>query len=308
MINVLIADDHHVVRRGLLFFLKTQKDIEVVGEACNGKEAVELTKELHPDIVLMDLVMPEMDGIQATKRIKAKYPEIQILMLTSFSDRDHVVPAIEAGAAGYQLKDIEPDELVLAIRRIMAGENIMHPQATTQLIRNREIMEDLPHVKHPLRNGKPFRSRCKFQCFFVVRYVFCLYMYCTAAALCHFKAVSQECKACNIGAAVDRVFNHYIPCCFVEGCHLQIYFFHQCFICQISFGSSCNNADTQRFCQHKYIPRLCTAVGKHFARTYKACDRKTVNRFGTFDGVTACDNCTCIIGSIITAAQNLPHG
>lgn len=150
MIKVLIADDHHVVRRGLLFFLKTQKDIQVIGEASNGKEAVQLTTELHPDIVLMDLVMPEMDGIQATKRIKAKFPEIQILMLTSFSDRDHVVPAIEAGAAGYQLKDIEPDELVLAIRRIMAGENIMHPQATTQLIRNREMMEELPHTKHPL--------------------------------------------------------------------------------------------------------------------------------------------------------------
>lgn len=150
MIKVLIADDHHVVRRGLLFFLKTQKDIEVIGEACNGKEAVALTTELHPDIVLMDLVMPEMDGIQATKRIKAKFPDIHILMLTSFSDRDHVVPAIEAGAAGYQLKDIEPDELVLTIRRIIAGENIMHPQATTQLIRNREMMEELPHVKHPL--------------------------------------------------------------------------------------------------------------------------------------------------------------
>ncbi len=150
MIKVLIADDHHVVRRGLLFFLKTQKDIEVIGEASNGKEAVELTKKLHPDIVLMDLVMPVMDGIQATKRIKNKFPETQILMLTSFSDRDHVIPAIEAGAAGYQLKDIEPDELVLAIRRVMAGENIMHPQATSQLILNRENMEELPHVKHPL--------------------------------------------------------------------------------------------------------------------------------------------------------------
>ncbi|MGX9135909.1 response regulator [Rummeliibacillus sp. JY-2-4R] len=152
MIKVLIADDHHVVRRGLLFFLKTQKDIEVIGEASNGKEAVELTTKLHPDIVLMDLVMPVMDGIQATKKIKEKFPETQILMLTSFSDRDHVIPAIEAGAAGYQLKDIEPDELVLTIRRIMAGENIIHPQATSQLILNREMMEDLPHIKHPLTN------------------------------------------------------------------------------------------------------------------------------------------------------------
>lgn len=150
MIRVLIADDHHVVRRGLLFFLKTQKDIEVVGEAANGREAVELTAELAPDIVLMDLVMPEMDGIQATKKIKAQFPHIHVLMLTSFSDRDHVVPAIEAGAAGYQLKDIEPDELVEAIRKIIAGENIMHPDASEQLAEAEKEEESLPHVQHPL--------------------------------------------------------------------------------------------------------------------------------------------------------------
>ena len=121
MIRVLIADDHHVVRRGLLFFLKTQKDIEVVGEAKNGLEAVELVASLKPDIVLMDLVMPEMDGIQATKKIKKQWPTIQVLMLTSFSDKDHVLPAIEAGASGYQLKDIEPDELVESIRTICAA-------------------------------------------------------------------------------------------------------------------------------------------------------------------------------------------
>ncbi|HSO57796.1 MAG TPA: response regulator transcription factor, partial [Paenisporosarcina sp.] len=83
MIRVLIADDHHVVRRGLLFFLKTQKDMDVVGEATNGKEAVELTAKLKPDVVLMDLVMPIMDGIQATKKIKAQHPQTQVLMLTS---------------------------------------------------------------------------------------------------------------------------------------------------------------------------------------------------------------------------------
>lgn len=82
--------------------------------------------------------MPELDGIQATKRIKAKFPKIEILMLTSFSDRDHVVPAMEAGAAGYQLKDIEPDELVLSIRRIMRGENTLHPEATTTLEMDRQ--------------------------------------------------------------------------------------------------------------------------------------------------------------------------
>lgn len=150
MIRVLIADDHHVVRRGLLFFLKTQKDIEVVGEAKNGVEAVDLVESLKPDIVLMDLVMPEMDGIQATKKIKSKWPDIHILMLTSFSDKDHVLPAIQAGAAGYQLKDIEPDELVNSIRQIISGEHILHPAATTQLEETLREEENLPHVRNSL--------------------------------------------------------------------------------------------------------------------------------------------------------------
>jgi len=150
MIRVLIADDHHVVRRGLLFFLKTQKDIEVIGEAKNGLEAVELVESLQPDIVLMDLVMPEMDGIQATKKIKTKWPQVHILMLTSFSDKDHVLPAMEAGAAGYQLKDIEPDELVNSIKQIISGEHIIHPAATTQLEETLREEENLPHVKNTL--------------------------------------------------------------------------------------------------------------------------------------------------------------
>ncbi|MED3661079.1 response regulator transcription factor [Ureibacillus sp. FSL K6-8385] len=150
MIRVLIADDHHVVRRGLQFFLKTQKDIEVVGEAKNGAEALRLVEQLQPDIVLMDLVMPEMDGIEATKKIKARWPEVQVLMLTSFSDKDHVLPAIEAGAAGYQLKDIEPDDLVISIRQVMRGESIMHPAATTKLEETLREEENLPHVKNPL--------------------------------------------------------------------------------------------------------------------------------------------------------------
>jgi DNA-binding NarL/FixJ family response regulator len=135
-IRILIADDHHVVRRGLAFFLKTQKDIEIIGEAGNGKEAVELARTLKPDLILMDLVMPEMDGIQATKMIKTEMAEIKIMMLTSFSDQDHVIPALEAGASGYQLKDIEPDELIKCIRKIMSGENQLHPKATSHLLAN----------------------------------------------------------------------------------------------------------------------------------------------------------------------------
>lgn len=150
MIKILIADDHHVVRRGLLFFLKTQKDIQVIGEAKNGIEAIELTAELQPDIVLMDLMMPVMDGIQATKHIKESYPQVEVLILTSFSDRDHVIPAIEAGAAGYQLKDIEPDELVTCIRQIMRGENTIHPHVTTHLMKIRAQKEVPPHILKPL--------------------------------------------------------------------------------------------------------------------------------------------------------------
>jgi DNA-binding NarL/FixJ family response regulator len=135
-IRVLIVDDHHVVRRGLVFFLRTQKDLEIIGEAANGKEAVELAKSLKPDIILMDLVMPEMDGIQATKIIKQEQPDIKIMMLTSFSDQDHVIPALEAGASGFQLKDIQPDELVTSLKKIFGGENQLHPKATSQLLAN----------------------------------------------------------------------------------------------------------------------------------------------------------------------------
>ncbi|MEW8971793.1 MAG: response regulator transcription factor [Mesobacillus sp.] len=135
-IRILIADDHHVVRRGLVFFLKTQKDLEIIGEAENGRKAVEMAKELKPDIILMDLAMPEMDGIEATKMIKEKDPSIKIMILTSFSDQDHVIPALEAGASGFQLKDIQPDELVTSIRKMVKGENQLHPKATSHLLAN----------------------------------------------------------------------------------------------------------------------------------------------------------------------------
>jgi len=135
-IRVLIADDHHVVRRGLVFFLRTQKSLEIIGEAANGKEVVEMAKSLKPDLILMDLVMPEMDGIQATRIIKKEQPDIKIMMLTSFSDQDHVIPALEAGASGFQLKDIQPDELVASIKKIMSGENQLHPTATSHLLAN----------------------------------------------------------------------------------------------------------------------------------------------------------------------------
>ncbi|KPB03133.1 response regulator [Bacillus sp. CHD6a] len=134
MIRIVIADDHHVVRRGLLFFLNTQKDIEIVGEAKNGKEAVDLAEALKPDVILMDLVMPEMDGIEATKQIMERNIPSKVLILTSFSDQDHVIPAIRAGATGYQLKDVEPDQLIESIRAVHRGESQLHTKVTSHVM------------------------------------------------------------------------------------------------------------------------------------------------------------------------------
>lgn len=133
-IKVLLVDDHLMVLRGLRFFLTTQTDIEIVGEANNGKEALEKVEELQPDVVLMDLIMPVMDGIEATKQIKEKYSNVKVIILTSFADQDHVLPALRAGAEGYQLKDIEPDELVKTIKGAYQGQKQLHPQATNLLL------------------------------------------------------------------------------------------------------------------------------------------------------------------------------
>ncbi|WP_096186465.1 response regulator [Evansella halocellulosilytica] len=133
-INVLLVDDHLVVLKGLRFFLQTHPDLNIVGQAQDGKEALEKVEELKPDVVLMDLIMPEMNGIEATKQIVATYPHIKVIMLTSFSDKDSVLPAIKAGAIGYQLKDVEPSVLIDTIKAAMAGNKTLHPQVTNQLI------------------------------------------------------------------------------------------------------------------------------------------------------------------------------
>ncbi|KAB2331035.1 response regulator [Bacillus mesophilum] len=134
-IRLLIADDHHIVRRGLVFFLKTQKNIEIIGEASNGEEAVSMAEAFRPDVILMDLDMPVMNGIEATREITKRSMPSKIMILTSFSDQDHVIPAIEAGAAGYQLKDVQPDVLVQAIEKLVKGENEIHPKATAHLLK-----------------------------------------------------------------------------------------------------------------------------------------------------------------------------
>ncbi|WP_220127295.1 response regulator [Halobacillus locisalis] len=133
-IKVLLVDDHLVVLRGLRFFLSTQEDIEIIGEVENGEAAMKAVEEQKPDIVLMDLMMPVMDGVEATKRLKESHPEVKVVILSSFSDQDHVIPALQAGATGYQLKDVEPDVLVETIRKAAKGEKYLHPKATDLLM------------------------------------------------------------------------------------------------------------------------------------------------------------------------------
>jgi two-component system, NarL family, response regulator LiaR len=134
IIKVLIVDDHQVVRQGLRTFLELQDDISVIGEAQNGRQAVDLVRQLEPDIVLMDLVMPDMDGITATRQLRTLGATTKVIALTSFSEDDKVFPAIQAGAASYLLKDVSPDELVEAIRAVHHGEARLHPDITRKLM------------------------------------------------------------------------------------------------------------------------------------------------------------------------------
>jgi NarL family two-component system response regulator LiaR len=133
-IKILIVDDHRVVRQGLRTFLDLNDDIQVVGEACDGQEAVELAAKLVPDVVLMDLVMPHLDGISATARIRSLGLGIKVIALTSFAEDDKVFPAIQAGACSYLLKDVSPDALVDAIRAAHRGEARLHPDVMRKLM------------------------------------------------------------------------------------------------------------------------------------------------------------------------------
>jgi DNA-binding NarL/FixJ family response regulator len=133
-IKLLLVDDHQMVRKGLQVLLSTRSDIKIVGEASDGHEALEKTATLKPDVILMDLNMPNLNGIDATKKIKQVFPEIKIIVLTSFSDQDHVLPALRAGAKGYVLKDIEPEDLVQTIHRVHQGQVDLHPEIMEQLI------------------------------------------------------------------------------------------------------------------------------------------------------------------------------
>ncbi len=133
-ITVMLIDDHRVVRQGLRDFLELQSDIEVVGEASSGEEGVPLAKDLLPDVVLMDLVMPGIDGIETTRRIRNASPSTKVIVLTSFTDDAKVFPAIKAGAISYLLKDISPEELAHAIRAAQRNEAVLHPEVAAKLM------------------------------------------------------------------------------------------------------------------------------------------------------------------------------
>ena len=133
-ITVMLVDDHAIVRSGVAAYLSAQKDIEVVAEAASGKEAVELAEKLAPDVVLMDLLMPQMDGVEATWRVRRVSPRSQVIVLTSYHEDTHIFPAIKAGALSYLLKDIEPQELAEAIRSASRGEVTVHPKVASRMM------------------------------------------------------------------------------------------------------------------------------------------------------------------------------
>ncbi|WP_461218970.1 response regulator transcription factor [Lapidilactobacillus salsurivasis] len=149
MIKVLIVDDHEMVRLGISSYLSIQSDIEVIGEAVNGREGLEKALTLRPDAILMDVVMPEMDGIEATKEILKQWPQAKIIILTSFIDDEKVYPAIEAGAASYILKTSTAAEIAQAIRATAKGESVLEPEVTTKMM-NRMSQKNQPQLYEDL--------------------------------------------------------------------------------------------------------------------------------------------------------------
>ena len=134
-IKVVLVDDHSMIRIGLKAYLDTLPDIQVVGEASSGEEAVQVVQDTRPDVVLMDLIMTGMDGVEATRQVKHIHPTAQIIILTSYHEDSHIFPAIKAGALSYVLKDIDPDDLAMAIRSARSGQATLNPQVAARMVR-----------------------------------------------------------------------------------------------------------------------------------------------------------------------------
>ena len=149
-IRILITDDHIVVRKGIRALLATEPDIDVVGEAENGRQAVAEADRLQPDVILMDMVMPEMDGVEAIRRITSQQPQARILVLTSFASDDKVFPAIKAGALGYLLKDSGPEDLIQAIHQVYRGEPSLPPTIARKVLQELSRPSEHPPTPEPL--------------------------------------------------------------------------------------------------------------------------------------------------------------
>jgi NarL family two-component system response regulator LiaR len=149
-IRILIADDHAVVRRGLQTLINSEPNMEVVGEAVDGVDAVQKALELEPDVILLDMVMPRQNGLEAIVQIKQARPDARILILTSFAEDDKVFPSIKAGALGYLLKDSSPEQLLQAILDVYRGEPSLHPSIALKLMRELNQPPDLPPTEEPL--------------------------------------------------------------------------------------------------------------------------------------------------------------
>ncbi|QYA39644.1 response regulator transcription factor [Macrococcoides caseolyticum] len=145
--DIILVDDHHIVRQGMKFLLSTEASFNVIADFNNGRELLEHLDETQlPDLIIMDLVMPELNGIEATRRIKAKYPDVKVLVLSSFIDEEHVLGVMDAGADGYEMKDSEPKALINTIKQIAAGEQIFHPD----VMKVRKSGMNLAHLRNPL--------------------------------------------------------------------------------------------------------------------------------------------------------------
>lgn len=149
-IRILIADDHVIVREGIRTLLGSEPDMQVVGEAADGADAVAQTRALKPDVVLMDLIMPGMNGIEAIRAITGENPDVRILVLTSFSEEDMVFPAIQAGALGYLLKDSSPAQLLQSVLDVHGGQASLHPSIALKLIKELKRPSSLPPAEQPL--------------------------------------------------------------------------------------------------------------------------------------------------------------
>ncbi len=141
--KVLIADDHVIVREGLIALLNLADDIKVVGEAEDGREAIDMAKQLRPDVVLMDIRMAELDGVQATREIRARFPEVRVIALTNYDDDEYVFDCLRYGASGYLMKDVSPEDLVKAIRSAVQDESLLDPSVLSKVLTQfRQLTED----------------------------------------------------------------------------------------------------------------------------------------------------------------------